>query len=131
MTLSTATGPQPADTLARLQLLTGDAELAAAVAAGVADHGAAFSLYVSIVATEAELDAPALRATFDRRYLGSFTDGPHAHRLLTTLLHQAATTAGHPPVSDEHALKQALSLLYIVETDRTFYVFTRPLARGP
>lgn len=131
MTLSTITGPQPPDTLARLQLLTGDAELAAAVAGGVADHGAAFSLYVSTVATEAELDTPVLRATFDRRYLGSFTDSPHAHRFLTGLLQQTAAAAGHAHVPDEDALAQALSLLYIVEADRTFYVFTRPLARGP
>lgn len=111
----------------RLHRLTGDADLAASVAAGVAEHGTAFSLYVTTVAGDDELTAPRLVSGFRRRYLGSFTDTAHAHRFLLEQFQEAATLTGQAAL-DGSALEQALALLHIVEADCTSYVFARPLS---
>lgn len=115
-------------TIDRLQLLTSDAEIAAAVAAGVAEHGIAFSLYVTTVAADEDLVAERLASGFRRRYVGSYTDTAHAHRFFLEQFQDAAALTGQIPMPEEIALVHALALLQIVELDGTAYVFTRPLS---
>lgn len=118
-------------TIDRLQLLTGDAEIAAAVAAGVAAHGTAFSLYVTTVASDEDLTGPRMASSFGRRYLGSFTDHTNVRRFLREQFQEAATLTGHATLPSEEALVQALSLLHIIETADITYVFTRSLSADP
>ena len=115
-------------TISRLQRITSDAEIAAAVAAGVAEHGIAFSLYVTTVAEEQELVASRLASGFGRRYLGSFTDVAHAHHFLIEQFQEAAAITGNTVPDPDGAIEQALALLQIVENDGTSYAFARPLS---
>lgn len=115
------------DIAARLQLLTGNAEIAAAVAEGIAEHGIAFSVFVSTVATISELAPSAVVRSFRDRYLGSFTDVTHAHRFFVGQYREAAVLAGHTHPSDTQ-LQRALALLQVVETEGIAYVFARPLS---